>query len=987
MTALPHGKVIGRYRIERLLGQGGMGQVYQAYDVVLRRSVALKVVTSRSLSVDEIDVRRAASRVLREARAAAALSHPNAVAIFDVDQVDEIPFIAMELVLGTTLRAHVTRPDVSFGLRLRWLVEIARVLDAAHRAGLVHRDIKPENIMVSREGVVKVLDFGIAQLTTTEGPVSLPPDSRATAEGPGSHGTLELVAGTPRYMAPEHREGAPADGRSDQYSWGVVAFELLAGSHPWKLAKPEGPRLPLVSLADAAPDVPKPIARVIDRALAATPSDRYPSMAVVALSLEAFLVPDATSSGADVAALARAKSELKAENQTVVDTTRFTTPLGTQEGKPTPGQRWRKVAAGLLALTALTAVGATRAWRARHPSFSGRGSAQASASSATDRPPPHATGSPIVLIPLIDNQTGDPAFDGTIELIVESSLKRSTLVYPYAGARARAAVAEVDPTGKKHADDQLGPVLAAHTGRPVATVFGTAEVVGSSYTLSLRAALAGSNAVLASSSVRLETTAQVFPEVTRFASAIRAALGDAPSNDDLEKSGMSPLLDADHEFALSVQAVTSGKEALGISHIKRALELDPGFAMAQGSFGVLLLNASRESEAAPHLLAAVESGALADREKLLFAAAYYHCQDDPVREVRAYEELVARWPAETRYVGNLAAGCIAAGDFARARTLARQAVEQHPSSLVYRSNLVAGDVLTEDFAAARADVQVALAAAPRAGAETYVYGAVAAMLEGERDEAQDRVTRLRTGDPSAAAVLEADLLAFEGKLDAASHVLDAAIQKDEEQHELEEAMAKWAVLAEVRGRAGKPALAREAARHAATSSRAETAYRAARALIDADDLHEATPILVSLAHKPGARARLFTHLLEAARHRREGAASSREAARDLSELVQARDNWLARVALGETYLSLGQFVEAERELAIAMSRRGEGANALLGQSTSTLRYIPPLAYALARAKEGRHDAGAADAYRAFLAMDSSDEDPLVRAAKKGVIGP
>ncbi len=530
-------------------------------------------------------------------------------------------------------------------------------------------------------------------------------------------------------------------------------------------------------------------------------------------------------------------------------------------------------------------------------------------------------------------------------------------------------------------------MLAAHTGRPVATVLGTAEVVGSSYNLSLRAVLAGSNAVLASSSVHLETTARVFPEVTRFASAIRAALGDAPTNDELEKSGMSPLLDADHEFALSVQAATSGKEALALSHIKRAIELDPGFAMAHGSLGVLLLNGGRKSEAEPHFLAAIQSEALADRERLLFAAAYFECQDDPKREVRTYEELVARWPAETRYVGNLAAGCTAAGDFPRARELARQAVGQHPSSLVYRSNLVEADVLTGDFAAARADVRAALAAAPRAGAETYVYGAVAAMLEGEREEAQDRVTRLRVGDPSAAVMLEADLLAFEGRLDAAAHVLDTAIQKDEEQHELEDAMAKWVVLAEIRWRAGKPALAREAARHAATSSDPGTLYRAAQVLLTADDLRNATPFIAAMARKSGTRARMLTNILHAAKRRREGGASSREAARELAELVGDRDHWLVRVELGETYLSLGQFADAERELALAMSRRGEGANALLEQSTSTLRYLPPLAYALAQAKEGLHEAGAADAYRAFLAMDSSEEDPLVRAAKEGVERP
>src|SRR5512146_1593674 len=138
MTLRP-GEPFGRYRIEDLLGEGGMGQVYRATDERLRRQVALKVISAALLDAG------AAERLLREARAAAAIDHPNAVAIFDVGEVDGIPFLAMELVVGSTLRRHVGG-SAPLAERLQWLLAIARALAAAHKRGLVHRDIKPENV-------------------------------------------------------------------------------------------------------------------------------------------------------------------------------------------------------------------------------------------------------------------------------------------------------------------------------------------------------------------------------------------------------------------------------------------------------------------------------------------------------------------------------------------------------------------------------------------------------------------------------------------------------------------------------------------------------------------------------------------------------------------------------------------------------------------------------------------------------------------------
>ncbi len=253
------GQTFARYTIEALLGQGGMGEVYRAYDTTLRRRVALKVIHP------DLAIPDAAARLEREARAAAALAHPNTVAIHDLGQVDGVVYLVMELVSGVPLRAYVGDTKVPVTRKLRWLVDVARGLAAAHRAKLVHRDVKPTNVMVSDEGIVKVLDFGLAK------PV----------EGASARTDVGLVVGTPRYMAPELFSGLPADPRSDQYAFGVTAYELLAGVHP---GGPTG-ALP-AALDSVVPEVGAAAARVLGKTLARERGDRFASMDEVVAALE-----------------------------------------------------------------------------------------------------------------------------------------------------------------------------------------------------------------------------------------------------------------------------------------------------------------------------------------------------------------------------------------------------------------------------------------------------------------------------------------------------------------------------------------------------------------------------------------------------------------------------------------------------------------------------------------------------------------------------
>ncbi len=294
---LEPGEQIDRYRIVARLGAGGMGEVYSAFDTLLQRHVALKLLLPEAETPGSTGARGSSgsARILREARAAAALEHPNVVHVYDVGELREPPerrgvaYLAMEMIQGKPLRAYVSEAT-PMSDRLRWLRDIALALGAAHERGLVHRDVKPENVMIRNDGVVKVLDFGIAKRNvgvvdwaqSTEAHVL---SSLSKADG--------VAIGTPYYMAPEQMRGEAIDGRADQFSWGVVAFELLVGRGPWKIEGADALSLVAQVLSKRAEipralnaEIPEPVSLAITRALAKERDDRFPTMSDLIATLD-----------------------------------------------------------------------------------------------------------------------------------------------------------------------------------------------------------------------------------------------------------------------------------------------------------------------------------------------------------------------------------------------------------------------------------------------------------------------------------------------------------------------------------------------------------------------------------------------------------------------------------------------------------------------------------------------------------------------------
>jgi serine/threonine protein kinase len=266
---------VGHYQVISALGEGSVGQVYLALDSRLGRKVALKFLRQEFTRDPKL-----VQRFMREAQAASGISHPNIVTIFEIEENECGHFIATEFIEGQTLRQRLAGGGMKLNEALDISIQLARALDAAHTAGIVHRDIKPENIMVRIDGLVKVLDFGLAKLSgdelgTTDDCI---PSTSPLQMGSGA------VMGTISYMSPEQSLGQKVDHRADIFSLGVVLYEMVTGAKPFTGESPASVSDAIVYYAPAPlrrerPETPSALERVINRALEKDCASRYQTAA------------------------------------------------------------------------------------------------------------------------------------------------------------------------------------------------------------------------------------------------------------------------------------------------------------------------------------------------------------------------------------------------------------------------------------------------------------------------------------------------------------------------------------------------------------------------------------------------------------------------------------------------------------------------------------------------------------------------------------
>jgi TolB-like protein/Flp pilus assembly protein TadD len=378
------GRTLAHYRVLSAIGAGGMGEVYRATDTKLGRDVALKVLPAGMAADPE-----RLERFRREARALAALDHPGIVGVFSVEEADGVHFLTMQLVEGESLDAVVAPGPLPLSRFFEIAVPLAEALSAAHERGIVHRDLKPSNVMVTRDGRVKVLDFGLAKLQAPGSNSDLsntPTESRAYLTSQGQ------VFGTAAYMSPEQARGAAVDARSDVFSLGVVLYEMLTGERPFKgssaadmissILRDQPP-----AVMDLRAEIPPQLARVLGRCLEKDPRERYQTSRDVYNELKQV----------------RAETPLSERRPVPFPSRPAASPGAALEERPVPAApaRWKPPAWAVAAATLLLGVGAFLATRPRVPK-AGSGAPQAGTGA-------HAIRS-IAVLPL-DNYSGDPAQD------------------------------------------------------------------------------------------------------------------------------------------------------------------------------------------------------------------------------------------------------------------------------------------------------------------------------------------------------------------------------------------------------------------------------------------------------------------------------------------------------------------------------------------------------------------------------------------------
>src|SRR5580698_4690143 len=283
---LAAGTKLGPYEIVSLLGAGGMGEVYRARDSRLRRDVAVKVLP-QTLSLDADRLRR----FEQEALATAALNHPNILAVFDIGTHEGSPYVVSELLEGETLRERMNGGAIATRKALDFALQIAHGLAAAHEKGIIHRDLKPENLFLTKDGRLKILDFGLAKLTQAD-----PGSSSHTAMATATHGTPHateagVVMGTAGYMSPEQVRGLALDTRSDIFSFGAILYEMLSGKRAFHGDTPADTMSSILKedppdLSATNRNVSPALERIVQHCLEKSPEARFHSASDIAFDLE-----------------------------------------------------------------------------------------------------------------------------------------------------------------------------------------------------------------------------------------------------------------------------------------------------------------------------------------------------------------------------------------------------------------------------------------------------------------------------------------------------------------------------------------------------------------------------------------------------------------------------------------------------------------------------------------------------------------------------
>ena len=627
---LQKGSKLGQYTILACIGAGGMGEVYRARDNRLNRDVAIKVLPS--FFSDDPDRLR---RFEQEARAAAALNHPNILAVFQMGTYEDAPYLVSELLEGSTLREQLKRGPMPLRRVVDCGVQIAHGLAAAHEKGIVHRDLKPENLFVTKDGRVKILDFGLAKLTQRAWATDSNAPTVSDVTEPGA------VMGTVGYMSPEQVSGKAVDHRADMFAFGAILYEMLTGKRAFQ--KPTSAETmsailnqdpPAVS--QLAPTAPAALQRAVQRCLEKNPEQRFQSASDLAFALEAL----SESSSASAAAIPR----------------------------PASRRTLLHAAAGFVLVLLGLAIGGYF-YLHRAPALTEKDS---------------------IIVADFTNTTGDPVFDGTLQQGLSVQLAQT----PFLSLVSADQIARTLRLMEKAPETRLTRDVASEVcqrANATTVVQGSIAGLGTQYVLGLEAVNCHTRETLAQEQVTADGKERVLAALGNAAAELRSKLGESGTSlqayDLPLDQATTPSLEALQSWALGNQALLmKGDIPSTISFYQRAISLDPNFAQAYSTLGVAYSFAGQMDLAAENVSKAYDlRGRTSEREKFSIISDYHlFATGDWEQAVQIAEQWTKIYPRDTPAYFALQSAYFGVGRWEDSLAAAREALRLDPTPITYR---------------------------------------------------------------------------------------------------------------------------------------------------------------------------------------------------------------------------------------------------------------------------------------------------------------